>query len=951
MADQLTEEQIAEFKEAFTLFDKIGDGTIAANELGTVMRSLGQNPTAAELQDMINEVCPGNECNVLPPPAPPRYGLVIDGESQACANGRSAIAPLQQVAMDLRVVDAAANVKLMQVFVNPKDEPIDVTYAFPTPPLATICGLFADLAGVQLKGHVRAKNAARAEFDEATTQSHTACLLEQHTGDVMYLRLGRLPAHGEAKITLEMALELQPEGDGALRLAIPAIISARYPLAQSLPSADKVDAVAEGAMGPGAASFSLKVHLTMASPVLGVQSPTHRAEFNCSPLFHDPMQAKASLQLSTMPDREMVLNIKLARPLEQRCWIEPCLEGGGAAALAVLYPEEGVLKELFSRQAGEQQPHRSKSKEFLFVLDRSGSMEGGCIRRAAEALQLFLRSLPEECRFNIIGFGSTVELLFDAPVEYGAASLQAASEHAQCVQADLGGTELMGPLRSIFDRPVPDNFERRVILLTDGQVCDTEQVLALVRHNADSAAVYTIGIGNGVSHHLVEGLAEAGRGAAEFVSGSERLEPVVVRQLERASSSDNGLRLMRVDWPGATVEHIAPSVLAPSASVDQAGIICCGKRVLVSALLSDSKPAAFERWCPMRLYFTNVKSGQTVFLDVPVSILPAGRQLHATAGRVLIRDALSLPSQPAFTASGSAYIASERKAAAEATVIALGTGLQLLSEHTSFVAVSPSSQVKAPSQIQRISANGPTTNADHATIDFPEFLSLMSRKMKDTDTEEELIEAFKVFDRDGNGFISAAELRHVMTNLGEKLTDEEVDEMIREADVDGDCRAMPAAQPVPSVVSSAIDTLQPLILSQAFDGSWELTEAFAKAVGISIAALGAELAVPEKAWATAVAIAFLQLRLRDRAEEWKLVAEKGRQWLEKHLVGDLQQLLDFAHERVSGYLPVDGVQDAETREEAHNPSARTSEKIPDATGKSFSGMINYEEFVKMMMAK
>merc|ERR1712171_1534 len=74
----------------------------------------------------------------------------------------------------------------------------------------------------------------------------------------------------------------------------------------------------------------------------------------------------------------------------------------------------------------------------------------------------------------------------------------------------------------------------------------------------------------------------------------------------------------------------------------------------------------------------------------------------------------------------------------------------------------------------------------NGTIDFPEFLSLMARKMRDTDTEEELIEAFKVFDRDGNGLISAAELRHVMTNLGEKLTDEEVDEMIREADVDGD---------------------------------------------------------------------------------------------------------------------------------------------------------------------
>ncbi|KAG7238759.1 hypothetical protein INR49_031275 [Caranx melampygus] len=76
--------------------------------------------------------------------------------------------------------------------------------------------------------------------------------------------------------------------------------------------------------------------------------------------------------------------------------------------------------------------------------------------------------------------------------------------------------------------------------------------------------------------------------------------------------------------------------------------------------------------------------------------------------------------------------------------------------------------------------------AGNGTIDFPEFLTMMARKMKDTDSEEEIREAFRVFDKDGNGYISAAELRHVMTNLGEKLTDEEVDEMIREADIDGD---------------------------------------------------------------------------------------------------------------------------------------------------------------------
>ncbi|PIA31617.1 hypothetical protein AQUCO_04900129v1 [Aquilegia coerulea] len=74
----------------------------------------------------------------------------------------------------------------------------------------------------------------------------------------------------------------------------------------------------------------------------------------------------------------------------------------------------------------------------------------------------------------------------------------------------------------------------------------------------------------------------------------------------------------------------------------------------------------------------------------------------------------------------------------------------------------------------------------NGTIEFGEFLSLMARKMKEVDAEEELTEAFRVFDKDQDGYISATELRHVMLNLGETLTDEEVELMIKEADLDGD---------------------------------------------------------------------------------------------------------------------------------------------------------------------
>ena len=127
------------------------------------------------------------------------------------------------------------------------------------------------------------------------------------------------------------------------------------------------------------------------------------------------------------------------------------------------------------------------------------------------------------------------------------------------------------------------------------------------------------------------------------------------------------------------------------------------------------------------------------------------------------------------------------------TNIELGTVMRSLGQNPT--------EAELQDMINEVDADG------NGTIDFPEFLTMMARKMRDTDTEEEIKEAFKVFDKDGNGFISAAELRHVMTSLGalvlinprplvlvihsslhigEKLTDKEVDEMIREADIDGD---------------------------------------------------------------------------------------------------------------------------------------------------------------------
>ncbi|CAL4935605.1 unnamed protein product [Urochloa decumbens] len=102
----------------------------------------------------------------------------------------------------------------------------------------------------------------------------------------------------------------------------------------------------------------------------------------------------------------------------------------------------------------------------------------------------------------------------------------------------------------------------------------------------------------------------------------------------------------------------------------------------------------------------------------------------------------------------------------------LGTVMESLGENFT------ESELKA--MIKAVDADGT------GTIDFHKFLNLMARKLKDTDSEEKLQEAFDVIDKDQDGYISATELRQVMTNLGEKVTDQEVEEMMREADTDGD---------------------------------------------------------------------------------------------------------------------------------------------------------------------
>ncbi|KAH8852866.1 von Willebrand factor A domain-containing protein 5A [Schistosoma japonicum] len=156
-------------------------------------------------------------------------------------------------------------------------------------------------------------------------------------------------------------------------------------------------------------------------------------------------------------------------------------------------------------------------------------------------------SLPVNCRFQIIGFGSNFAALFSEPTDYSEDSLNAAMNYQKDLNADMGGTEAYNALKSaLHSSPSGEGWFKQIIFLTDGDVGNADEVIGLVRMNVDKARVFTIGLGQGVSTALIGGVARVGNGTAAYVRDASQLQSAVMETLSAALQprADN----IKMDW-------------------------------------------------------------------------------------------------------------------------------------------------------------------------------------------------------------------------------------------------------------------------------------------------------------------------------------------------------------------------------------------------------------------
>jgi Ca-activated chloride channel family protein len=748
--------------------------------------------------------------------------------------------PLEGVAVEATVTGVCARVTIAQRYRNREPQPIEAVYVFPLDEGAAVCGFEAVSAGVHYVGEVMPRDEAFRIYDDALMAGHSAYLLDEERPDVFTASIGNVPPGGEVLIQLTYVTELPLDGE-AVRFTLPTTVSPRYAPAEDRAGVGRSQ---DDALNPPRAwtvpyGLELRVSFEMPGAITRLESPSHPLS-----IALDGTRATVTLgQARAALDRDVVVLVEAAGLTTPHAILERDSAGRHTAAL--------VFRPVFDV---EQAP-----SEVIFVVDRSGSMGGTSIAEVRNTLQLCLRSLLPGSRFDVVGFGTTFTSVFGGCVAYDEATLARAAEHVAALEADLGGTEILPALRAVLERPRSE-LPRQVVLLTDGEVTNTDEVIALVGRHAAHTRVFTVGIGHGASTHLIRGVARAGHGTAEFIAPGERAEAKVLRHFARVLAP--AITDVTVEWGGLDVR------MAPT----QPPAVFAGDRVVIYGWPTEMRAAM----ATLSGRSTRGRVSFEVGLDPERAM--AGTTLAALAARARIRE---LEDSPGWVEARGSRQADRRGSQVTDEIVQLALAHGLASRETSFVAVERrETPVEGELALRRIPV-ALTSGWGGLDQAMPPGPHAMMRAMPAASLLGGVVDSAI----DGvwpmaRGPRVAGSRRTSAASSGlaraSKRVRDVADAML------GRAGGADAERSRDGGAERPLDRVVPL---QRADGSWELTEAFAAAIGMELAQLHAALPDAggagdvQRAWATALALAWLARHAADARDEWRLLARKAQQWL------------------------------------------------------------------------
>ncbi|HEX3128218.1 MAG TPA: VIT domain-containing protein [Thermoanaerobaculia bacterium] len=430
--------------------------------------------------------------------------------------------PLKETRADVRIAGVIADVVVTQVYRNEGARPLNARYEFPASTRAAVHGMTIEVGGKRIRAKIREKQQAQREFDAAKKEGKSAALLEQHRPNVFGMSVANILPQDEIRVELHYSELLVPT-DGTYEFVYPTVVGPRYSKAQE--SADTAEPDTRTVKNPylhqgeaPTSTFSIETRIAAGMPIAEVLCPSHKTRVE----WLDLSAARVELDGTETNggDRDYILRYRL--------------QGEQVETGLLLYPgKEESFFLLMVQPPQRVAPDQIPPREYIFVLDVSGSMSGFPLDTAKALMRELIGGLRPTDRFNVVLFAGGSTLLSPS-------SLSATPENVRRAiwlienENGGGGTELGAALDRALALPGDKGVSRTAIVVTDGFISAEADVFRKIRANLGRSNLFAFGIGSSVNRHLIEGMARAGQGepfvatdAAEAVAVAKRFKSYV----------------------------------------------------------------------------------------------------------------------------------------------------------------------------------------------------------------------------------------------------------------------------------------------------------------------------------------------------------------------------------------------------------------------------------------
>lgn len=460
--------------------------------------------------------------------------------------------PLKHTRVEAHVAGLVSTVHVRQEFRNPHSTPIEAVYVFPLPRQAAVYGMKLVIGDRVVEGIIKPREEAQELYREAKEQGRTASLLDQERPNIFTQSVANILPGDDILVELSYFHDLDYE-QGQVEFVFPSVVGPRYIPGPSAGRtgggwSDDTTRVPDGSrispplLPPEVRSgheIEIEVHMDTGVPFRDLETPSHAIAVD----RQGPSRARVTLaQQDRIPNKDFVLRWKTRPEGPTAGWVTHHDDRGGYFLL-ILEPEDRIPR-------AETAP-----REYIFVVDTSGSMNGFPLGQCKGILEKCLADLDASDRFQVILFAGSASTFAPEPAAATPANIRRALEYVKAARG-AGGTEFLPALEKALKSPVDRDRSRIVLFLSDGYIGYEAEVLKYMDEHLGGANLFPLGVGTSVNRYLIDAMARIGKGKPFYLRPDENPEETVLKFFEYVSRPS--ITGIEVDLQGLPVYDLWP---------------------------------------------------------------------------------------------------------------------------------------------------------------------------------------------------------------------------------------------------------------------------------------------------------------------------------------------------------------------------------------------------------